>query len=143
MPFDETRVSTRILGLIEDGAMTPSLAVEKNVEVAKDTVALPGPSSEGVATPSCPVEVAVASEKKVVIPASPSVVDAGTKVGVMIPSPLVTIRVDVPETYVVVAPWMMVVISTETTVCGVAGCATIVRVRVAVHSQDVEYTAHQ
>ena len=44
---------------------------------------------------------------------------------------------------VVVAPWIIVVISTEVTVSGSAGCVTMVREMVAVHSQEVEYTAHQ
>lgn len=68
----------------------------------------------------------------------PSVVDAGTKVGPTTPPPpLVMIRVDEPEMIVVAWPLMIVVIRTEVMV-GSAGSVTMVRVRVAVHSHEVE-----
>lgn len=79
----------------------------------------------------------------VVIPPLPSVVDAGTKVGGDIPPPLTIIRVELPLIIVVVAPLIMVVSSTEVMVTGSEGCCTIVRVILAVHSHEVEYTAHQ
>lgn len=117
-------------GLIVGGGITPALAVEYTVKVPPETVALPAPSMESDEFPdgdgkavggiisAPPVEVPVAREKNVVTSPLPSVVDAGTNVGGVsppppIPPPFVKTLVDVPEMIVVVAPLMMVVISTE------------------------------
>lgn len=85
----------------------------------------------------------MANENQVVISPLTSVVDAGTKVGGINPPPFVKTRVEVPEIIVVVAPLIMVVTSTAVIVIGSEGCCTIVRVMLAVHSHEVEYTAHQ
>jgi hypothetical protein len=50
----------------------------------------------GGITPLAPVEVCVATEKKVVNPAPPLVVDAGTKLGPDSPPPLTMILVELP-----------------------------------------------
>lgn len=86
------------------GAITPAVPVEKKVENTSMTVTLPSPPTEigvGVTMPSVPVDVWVAVEKKVVTPASPSVVEAGTNVGPAEPPP--------PLMVVVVSPEMIVV----------------------------------
>jgi hypothetical protein len=85
------------------------------------------------------VDTCVACEKKVVSPASPLVVDAGTKVGPNIPSPLTMVLVELPEMIVVVAPLIMVVTSSVVMVTGraVGGCCTIVCVMVRVQDHEV------
>lgn len=71
------------------------------------------------------------------------VVVAGTKVGGATPPPLVSVDVEVPDMMVVMPPLMMVVTNSDVTVTESEGSVTIVRVSVAVHAQEVEYTAHQ
>ena len=90
--------------------------------------------------PSVPVDASTAVEKKVVNPASPLVVDAGTKVGPP-PTPPLPLKVVVlsPEIMVVYPFPMIVVIMTEVMVLPsmttVAGCS---RVRVIVAEQAHE-----
>lgn len=85
------------------------------------------------------VEVIVANEKNVVNSPLAFVVDAGTKVGgATPPPPFVMISVEVPEMIVVTPPLIIVVTSTEVMVMGSEGSVTMVRVRVLVHSHDVE-----
>jgi hypothetical protein len=85
-------------------------------------------------------------EKNVVTPASPSVVEADTKVGPATPPPPAIVRVTSPEMIVVNPLAMMVVTYTEVIVepsMIVVACCSIVRVMVAEQAQDVWYTAHQ
>jgi hypothetical protein len=91
------------------------------------------------------LETCVAWEKKVVKPAPPLVVDAGTKLGPNMPPPLTRILVELPEMSVVVAPLTMVVTRSVVMVTGraVGGCCTMVWAMVRVQDHEVAYTAHQ
>lgn len=88
------------------GGMMPSVPVEKKVENTSLTVTLPSPpgvgAGVGVTILSAPVDPCTAVEKKVVIPPSPLVVDAGTRVGPP-PTP------PPPPMVVVLSPEIMVV----------------------------------
>lgn len=127
---------------VETGGRTPASPVEKNANVLPETEALPTSGVPvGDIMPSPPVSVCIANENHVVTSPLLSVVTAGTKVGGLIPPPpFVKISVVVPQMSVVVAPLIIVVVVTSTEV---TGCEIIVRVTRAVHSQEVEYTAHQ
>ena len=141
-------VRTSPEGRSDDGAMTPECAVEKKIAVLPETVALPATGElVGVAVggmrPLPLSDVRDAKEKIVVISPLLRVVVAGTKVGGATPPPppfppLVTIEVEVPDMIVVTLPWTMVVTNTVLMVIGSGGRVTMVRVSVAVHSQEVE-----
>lgn len=109
---------------VGDGGIIPVSPVEKNAKLLPTTVAFPAPPVAigmpvgGIKAP-VPVAVWFTVEKKVVNSPLPSVVDAGTKVGGLSPPPAaVMIWVEVPEMIVVVAPLMIVVITTSTAVTG-------------------------
>lgn len=143
-PLGKMMVSTSPEGRIDDGGMTPAFPVEKKDAVLPETVALPATGAlVGGMRPLPPADVRDSIEKMVVVSPLLRVVVAGTKVGGPAPPPppfppLVTIDVAVPEIIVVTLPWMIVVINIVLTVMGSGGTVTIVRVSVAVHSQEVE-----